>query len=582
MGLRTAIDRLPAESSEPPVATQVRGRPLAGVPGRLVRAGAIVTLLAGLVTWALGAEVAATWCFAAAALAFALVLPFPLALVSPLFMAIPGWLVDMLPFVILVGWAGVVARWALGVMADRRLPAGGRWIWLPIVLAFWTILGALNISAADLKHFILLFAIQVLISGTLLAVVDVLTTTEAWIEVVSGLVAWVIVLSVVVFLQWVGVNIEGLQNSSARGQLESAYGLDSFPNSVGMVNYVRAENGGAGELRSALDRLSHSQPGFPEFKVFKPILHSYKDENLVRFEGSARPYEAELHRLHVTLLYDNVGVTPAATVPRMRSLPRNSLTYAGVCAVTFPLALFLAFEGSRRRRLLGRLGVASCLFGAAFSLSRGAWAGIAIGVVYLLLDGPVPGRLKRWAIAAAVAAAVVLTGVFMIHYGTDPLHARAGGEGSVGTRKAVYRGTLDSLRGTHYVVGYGTDQPRTTTGVSHVAGHYIPRAGTHSTYLNYLFRAGIPGALMIIAIYVIAFLHARAKAWLSTGVGRVLAATLAASVLVAGLHDVILSLYVEPAYTLPVSLILGLAMAGAASLPGGVWRWRHAGGHEAA
>jgi hypothetical protein len=52
-------------------------------------------------------------------------------------------------------------------------------------------------------------------------------------------------------------------------------------------------------------------------------------------------------------------------------------------------------------------------------------------------------------------------------------------------------------------------------------------------------------------------------------------ATLAATaVITAGLHGVILSLFVEPVYTLAVSLVLGLAMAGSTRLNRSVLPWR--------
>ncbi|HEV3485695.1 MAG TPA: hypothetical protein VG106_09830, partial [Vicinamibacterales bacterium] len=41
-------------------------------------------------------------------------------------------------------------------------------------------------------------------------------------------------------------------------------------------------------------------------------------------------------------------------------------------------------------------------------------------------------------------------------------------------------------------------------------------------------------------------------------------------------HAVILSLFVEPIYTLVVSLVLGLALSGALALGHSVWPWRNA------
>jgi O-antigen ligase len=96
-----------------------------------------------------------------------------------------------------------------------------------------------------------------------------------------------------------------------------------------------------------------------------------------------------------------------------------------------------------------------------------------------------------------------------------------------------------------------------------VANRYVPDAGTHSTYLNFLFRAGVPAALAIIAVYVIAWWRARAGSRRSDGPQRMFGALLAASVVSAAAHAVILNLFTEPLYTLSVTLILGLATLGA-------------------
>ncbi|MFN2526487.1 MAG: hypothetical protein ABR505_09560, partial [Actinomycetota bacterium] len=87
------LDRLPAAS-----------------PGRTARAwwgGGLLLLAAGVVGWLTGTfngGLVALWCFAAATVAVCLVLPLSAAFVAPLFMGIAGWLVDMLPFIVLVGW----------------------------------------------------------------------------------------------------------------------------------------------------------------------------------------------------------------------------------------------------------------------------------------------------------------------------------------------------------------------------------------------------------------------------------------------------------------------------------------------
>ncbi|MGH3116625.1 MAG: O-antigen ligase family protein [Gaiellales bacterium] len=542
---------------------------------------AIGGLLVGIgswATWTMQGGVIALWSFTITAVAVALVLPFPKALVSPLFVGMAGWLVDMLPFVVLTGWATVVLRWGFGLSRTRRMPRGGRWIWLPVGLVLWTALGITQIDISlDLKHFVLLLGIQVLASGILLAAVDSLGELRDRTMVASGLVMFVVVLSVVVSAEWIGAPIQEMQNDEIRKRVEETYGVDAFPNNLGLMKYARSSKGGAREFRTQMERFATRHPDLPDFEVFLPKFQAFETTNVVvRFDSSARGFEAGLEEVGrgVTLIYDNVGLSPANTVPRMRSLARNSLTYAGSCVALFFPAFFLAWRGERRTRPLGRLGIAACLFGAGFSLARGAWVAIPIGIVYIVVDGVISGRRKQALVGAFVAGAAVLTTVFLIKYDVDPINARAGGEASIATRGNVYEDTVGAVNGLHFLVGYGTERPRTESGVSHELGRYIPKAGTHSTYLNYLFRTGVPGAVVVLALYLIAALHARAAARTSTGDERLLHVLLAGAVLAAAAHAVILSLYVEPIYTLVISLVIGLAMAGAAQLPMSVWPWR--------
>jgi len=217
------------------------------------------------------------------------------------------------------------------------------------------------------------------------------------------------------------------------------------------------------------------------------------------------------------------------------------------------------------------VGVVATLFGAGFSLARGAWIAILIGIVYLALDARVERVWKVRAGAAFLIAGLVLSATYLVKYGVDPVTGRAGGGASVNTRGDLYGDTLASLRGVHIVLGYGTTQARTETGTTRggqVGRRYVPRAGTHSTYLNYLFRTGLPGAAAILGLYALAALGARARnhAPETPDPERRFAAFAAAAVTVAAAHAVILSLYVEPVYTLTIGLVLGIAIATAGDL----------------
>ncbi|HYN36358.1 MAG TPA: O-antigen ligase family protein, partial [Actinomycetota bacterium] len=509
------------------------------------------------------------------AVLWALVLPFPYALVSPLYLGLAGWLVDMLPFVVLAGWAAVIGRWAWGLWQERRLPRGGRWIWLPIFLVGWMIVGLTALDLSEIKHFILLFSIQILISGTVLAVVDQLEDVEDRTKVVAGLMGFVVVLAVGVFLQWIGVPIQPLQDETVSARAEAAYGVDAFPNDTGMIKYARAQNGGAYDLTKKLERVANDTGGLPPHEVFLPSTTAFGGgQLLIRFEGSARDYEDELADANVSLIFDNVGVAPANTVPRLRSFPRNALTFAGLCAALFPLGFFLLWSDDRRRQWLGRLAIIACLMGAGFSIARGAWAAILIGGIYLLIDGPLPWGRKMQYVGAFLAGAVVLTAVFMLKYDSNPLTARAGGDSSVEVRSNLYADTVQSLEPRYFVTGFGMTLSRDTDSTSYgELGEYVPPSGTHSTYLNYLFRMGIPGLLGILALYGLALAHSRTAARSFSGTRAVLATLLATAVIIAAAHALILSLYVEPVYTLGISLLLGLGMAHG-KLPRSIIPWR--------
>jgi hypothetical protein len=524
----------------------------------------IAACAVGLVGWGtqtLVGGVVALWSFCIAAAAIALVLPLPYALVSPLFLGILGWLVDMLPLVILVGWLAVAARWFFGLVVDRRLPRGGPIVWIAVGLVVWTGLGVLAITRLDFRHFLLLLGIQVLASAAVLAVADALRNQRDRLRLVAGLLTYVIALSVAVLMQWFGIDVGALQNGETRRRVEVAYGVDAFPNNIGMIKYARSINAGALELRRELERVARTTPELPAFEVFRPKFQAYENSLVVRFQGSALPYEERLNAAGVRLQFDNIGLAPANTVPRMRSFPRNALTYAGICAALFPLAFLWRWDPSRRRRRFGTVAIAACLFGAAFSLARGAWVAIAIGILYLFVDGAIERGRKREVAIAFVIVAVVLTGVFLIKYRVDPVTGRAGGGASVNTRAELYGDTLAILKGPlrYIAVGYGTERPRTESGTVKEGTRYVPRSGTHSTYLNYLFRTGVPGALGIVALYGFAFLYARRAAKSQPSDDPVTPTMSATSVVIAAAHAVILSLYVEPVYTLTISLLLGLA-----------------------
>jgi ABC-type multidrug transport system fused ATPase/permease subunit len=568
--IRAFLARLPADS-----------------PGRASEAlwfVALASLATGLAAWGIGLAstslvpgVTALWAFIVGAVAVAMVLPMPSALASPLYTGAVGWLVDMLPMVILVGWSAVLLRWGVSLLAQRRLPRGGRWIWLPIALFVWTAVGVVAVPRAELKHFLLLLGIQGLISGGLLCVVDVVRS-EADLRAVSGaLVGIVLVMTVVVGLRWLGVQLHELRDMRISDRVEETYGLDAFFSREGLIKHVYAENAGANDLRRELRSLAKDVPDLPPFDVFKPRSDSFSTDLVVRFSGSARPFADELEKADVHLLYDNVALSPANSVPRLRSVGRKALTYGGMCAAVFPFAFLYAWDADRRRRWLGRGAAAACLFGATYSFARSAWATVGIGALYLLIDAVIPMRRRLQVMAAVVAGAVIFTIAIYAPYGTSPFAVRSAGEASVEARGQLYAETIESVSSIHLLIGYGTERSRVEGGGQLARGSYggyVPRAGTHSTYLNYLFRTGVPGLVMIFLVYLIAGLYARAAARVFKDDRRLLFTIVAMAVASIGAHAAVLSLYVEPLYSLTVTLIVGLASVAITNVRGSVLPWR--------
>jgi hypothetical protein len=79
---------------------------------------------------------------------------------------------------------------------------------------------------------------------------------------------------------------------------------------------------------------------------------------------------------------------------------------------------------------------------------------------------------------------------------------------------------------------------------------------------------------MITALYVIGGLQARAASRDKDGDERTFATAAATAVVIAAAHAVILSLYVEPIYTLTIALISGMATACGLGLKRSILPWR--------
>ena len=75
-------------------------------------------------------------------------------------------------------------------------------------------------------------------------------------------------------------------------------------------------------------------------------------------------------------------------------------------------------------------------------------------------------------------------------------------------------------------------------------------------------------------LYVLPGLQARTAARVRSGNEAVISSLAAMAVVIAAAHGTILSLFVEPAYALTITIVLGAALAGSLALSSSIVPWK--------
>ncbi|MEN9658976.1 MAG: hypothetical protein RL571_2441 [Pseudomonadota bacterium] len=212
----------------------------------------------------------------------------------------------------------------------------------------------------------------------------------------------------------------------------------------------------------------------------------------------------------------------SANFSRMASPWVHPNLTGGVLALFLPLAFFYALLQSGWRRLLGFSVAILGAAGLLFSSSRGAIVSLALVLFWLTsIRAPYAGRVIG--LALALGAALVLF--------YPPLQERlattfSSTNASTEIRMDEYRRFPDAMARYPLGIGFKIDPPPPATGL----------LGISNLWLNYIYKLGLPGMLLFIAVTLawwrecrpvdrLSKLNAERSIWVGSGAG-VLAALL--------------------------------------------------------
>lgn len=191
----------------------------------------------------------------------------------------------------------------------------------------------------------------------------------------------------------------------------------------------------------------------------------------------------------------------SANFSRMASPWVHPNLTGGVLVLFLPLAYFYARFQSGWRSLLGW---AVALMGAAgllFSMSRGAIVSLALVLLWLTwLRVPGAGRI--------IGTATVLVVALVLFY--PPLQERlsttfSSTNASTEIRMDEYRRFPDAMARYPLGIGFKTDPPPPNTGL----------LGISNLWLNFIYKTGIPGMLLFIAVTVAWWRETKPRGWLN-------------------------------------------------------------------
>lgn len=179
---------------------------------------------------------------------------------------------------------------------------------------------------------------------------------------------------------------------------------------------------------------------------------------------------------------------------RVNSIFLFSTTYAAALAITMPVVLYFARAVHGFQRILFLAASVLIFVNLIYSTGRMAWIGVAAASVGVwVLQGSRLGVYVRGLTILGVAgAAFFMLPLDAVEESFDTaINAR--GSGSAISRSMIYQQTLSQIPQRPFF-GWGTERDITT-----VDGFPYP-AGSHSTYLGYLYKHGVAGLAALLLL----------------------------------------------------------------------------------
>jgi hypothetical protein len=178
--------------------------------------------------------------------------------------------------------------------------------------------------------------------------------------------------------------------------------------------------------------------------------------------------------------------------------------YASAQIFAIPFLFQKLNFGTIRQRLLVGLGIILLLLNLFYTTSRVAMVALAVGAVYFILFQSLQRRVIRVFTALGLLVVVLfllLSGLWdlstpnrsgVLNSASDTLNAFvfARGSGSYISRSAVYEASLEGII-QRPIFGWGTERD--------IEGNSLP-AGSHSEYIAVLYRHGLVGFILFVAL----------------------------------------------------------------------------------
>lgn len=203
-------------------------------------------------------------------------------------------------------------------------------------------------------------------------------------------------------------------------------------------------------------------------------------------------------------------------------------------------ALFLALAGAvwgRWWRVAAIAGAAGAAVALPLTLTRGALAAAAVGLVLFILVGIFRQRRGRWIGLAAVVVAGPLLWLALpasyhqhVEKALDPASYQEGSGGSIGARLVMWKAAVGMIRERPWLgFGYGFENFEATAKLEHpeLPGYFNDAPHAHNLWLETAAESGLPAAALL-GIFTVLRLGMLAGAWVrAVRLGRPLAWLLA-------------------------------------------------------